>query len=708
MHCCGVKPTQPGRWAHHQCNRSFVTTGTLELVSNRPEIQPTGNLRPLEVATGAVMAGFTVALSVIATVIPLASALHLVAAVPMGIVAQRFRIRAVVASGVAATAVAFVAAGSGSASAVALCALLGGIIGNVKRRGRGFFSALLASFVVGPILALFSIVLLLILSPLRNLLLDSLDNTARGVAEILRRFPYFIGIADAIESSIGAIIDYWWLWIAASATLGIIISTVVSYFVLGAVLDRLAALPTVDPLATTPDDRSINPLPLTLEHVGFTYPGSTSPALTDINFSIDRGEFVTVVGHNGSGKSTLTRLLAGRAPSTGLLVRPGAAGLGHHDGTAVVLQRPESQILGTRVADDVVWGLQPEHVPDIEALLTEVGLGGMAMRETSSLSGGEMQRLAVAAALARRPALLIADEATAMVDRTGREELVELLAALPRRHNMAVVLVTHHQADTRQADRVIQLENGRQIEHEPGWMVGTGAPTVPTYWPRSTKALLEIKNLSHTYNNRTPWSRTALSDVNLTIGSGDGVLVLGGNGSGKSTLAWIMAGLTVPTSGTALFDGKPIARQVGSVGLTFQHSRLQLQRRTVSEDIEAAGGPEIGSTQVSWALDAVGLDRRIASRSIDQLSGGQMRRVVLAGLLVRQPQMLILDEPLAGLDPPGRAAIMNVLTWIRRNGTALVVISHDVDGMDGVCSRTIHLADGVLTENPVTLEETRR
>ena len=300
-----------------------------------------------------------------------------------------------------------------------------------KKAGARILFALLASFVVGPILALFSIVLLLILSPLRNLLLDSLDNTARGVAEILRRFPYFIGIADAIESSIGAIIDYWWLWIAASATLGIIISTVVSYFVLGAVLDRLAALPTVDPLATTPDDRSINPLPLTLEHVGFTYPGSSSPALTDINFSIDRGEFVTVVGHNGSGKSTLTRLLAGRAPSTGLLVRPGAAGLGHHDGTAVVLQRPESQILGTRVADDVVWGLQPEHVPDIEALLTEVGLGGMAMRETSSLSGGEMQRLAVAAALARRPALLIADEATAMVDRTGREELVELLAALP-------------------------------------------------------------------------------------------------------------------------------------------------------------------------------------------------------------------------------------------------------------------------------------
>lgn len=677
-------------------------------MSNSPEVQVTGNLRPLELATGAVMAGFTVALSVIATVVPLASALQLVAAVPMGIVAQRFRIRAVLTAGVAATAVAFVAAGSGSASAVALCALLGGIIGNVKRRGRGFGSAVLASFIVGPLLALFSIALLLVLAPLRNLMLDSIDNTARGVAAIIERAPSLIGVAEWIENSAGTIVDYWWVWIAASATLGIVISTVISYFVLGAVLDRLASLPAVDPLATTLDGRAIDPLPLTLEHVGFTYPQASTAALTDINFSIDRGQFVTVVGHNGSGKSTLTRILAGRAPSTGSLIRPGSAGLGHHGGTAVVLQRPESQILGTRVADDVVWGLSPDHVPDVEALLVEVGLGGMAMRETSSLSGGEMQRLAVAAALARRPALLIADEATAMVDRTGREELVELLASLPRRHNMAVVLVTHHQADTHRADRVIQLQNGQQIEHEPEWMATAGPAATLPYWSRPHRSLLEISNLSHTYNNRTPWSRTALSNVNLTIGAGDGVLVLGGNGSGKSTLAWIMAGLTTPTRGTALFDGKPISRQLGSVGLTFQHSRLQLQRRTVSEDIEAAGGPEIGSAQVSWALDAVGLDRHFASRSIDQLSGGQMRRVVLAGLLVRQPQLLILDEPLAGLDPPGRAAIMNVLSWIRRNGTALVVISHDVDGMDSLCSRTIHLADGVLTEGPATLEGTRR
>src|SRR3546814_2375648 len=125
-------------WSSDVCSSDLVTTGTLDVVSDRPQVRETGNLRPLELATGAVMAGFTVALSVIATVIPMASALNLVAAVPMGIVAQRFRVRAVTTAGISATAVAFVAAGSGSAAAVALSALLGAIIGTVKRRGLGF------------------------------------------------------------------------------------------------------------------------------------------------------------------------------------------------------------------------------------------------------------------------------------------------------------------------------------------------------------------------------------------------------------------------------------------------------------------------------------------------------------------------------------------------------------------------------------------
>ncbi|MGB2720387.1 MAG: ATP-binding cassette domain-containing protein, partial [Rhodococcus sp. (in: high G+C Gram-positive bacteria)] len=387
--------------------------------------------------------------------------------------------------------------------------------------------------------------------------------------------------------------------------------------------------------------------------------------------------------------------------SEGTVDRPGSTGLGRYGGTAVVLQRPESQILGTRVADDVVWGLPPgDSRPDVEALLDEVGLGGMGSRDTASLSGGEMQRLAVAAALARRPALLIADEATAMIDASGREHLVSLLAELPRRHEMSVVLVTHHVSETVAADRVVHLHEGYQVQHDTTWMHARTENPAALH-DNSSERLLELSGVEHTYNRRTPWAQAALNGVDITVKRGEGVLILGGNGSGKSTLAWIMAGLTCPTSGTARLGGKAMTSRVGDVGLAFQHSRLQLQRRTVSEDIAAAAGPETGSATVSAAMDAVGLDRSLAARDIDSLSGGQMRRVVLAGLIARRPRMLVLDEPLAGLDPPGRDDIIGVLAGLRDRGVAIVVISHDVDGMDTVCSRTITMADGHIVSDSI-------
>ena len=117
-------------------------------------------------------------------------------------------------------------------------------------------------------------------------------------------------------------------------------------------------------------------------------------------------------------------VLSGREPTAGNVERPGAVGLGKLGGTAVVMQHPESQVLGTRVADYVVWGLPPGTATDVNQLLSEVGLDGMAELDTGGLSGGELQRLAVAAALAREPSLLIADEVTSMVDQDGREGLM--------------------------------------------------------------------------------------------------------------------------------------------------------------------------------------------------------------------------------------------------------------------------------------------
>ena len=182
------------------------------------------------------------------------------------------------------------------------------------------------------------------------------------------------------------------------------------------------------------------------------------------------------------------------------------------------------------------------------------------------------------------------------------------------------------------------------------------------------------------------------------VHDGDGLLIHGGNGSGKTTLAWIMAGLTKPTTGRCLLDGYPVAEQVGVVALKFQAARLQLMRSHVNLEVASAAGfsPD-DHARVTEALAVVGLDAAVAKRRIDQLSGGQMRRVVLAGLLARSPRALILDEPLAGLDAVSQRRLLRLLVDRRRDtGMAVVVISHDCAGLQELCPRTLHLRDGVL------------
>ncbi|WP_157129452.1 ABC transporter ATP-binding protein, partial [Nocardia amamiensis] len=216
--------------------------------------------------------------------------------------------------------------------------------------------------------------------------------------------------------------------------------------------------------------------------------------------------------------------------------------------------------------------------------------------------------------------------------------------------------------------------------------------------------ILELRDVRHTYNRATPWEAAALHGVDLSIRRDEALLVVGGNGSGKSTLAWIMAGLIEPSSGGCALHGKPISKQIGRVALAFQHSRLQLQKQTVGAEIADWGGRATGSGAVGRALDAVGLDRSLAARSIEELSGGQAKRVVLAAIVASHPQVVVLDEPLAGLDPEGRADIVELLARLRDSGLTLIVISHDVADMAAVCDRTVHLRSGRILAAESTRE----
>ena len=213
--------------------------------------------------------------------------------------------------------------------------------------------------------------------------------------------------------------------------------------------------------------------------------------------------------------------------------------------------------------------------------------------------------------------------------------------------------------------------------------------------------MIELCGVGHVYSRRSPWARRALAGVDLDIAIGEGLLVVGPNASGKSTLAWILAGLTVPSEGTALMDGAPLDTVGPRAAISFQHSRLQLFRSTVASDI--AWGQGVGDDDVDPALRLVGLDpAEIRDRRIDELSGGQQRRVALAGIMARRPELLVLDEPFSGLDAPGRATLIEVVARLRANGTSIVVVSHDYEDAASYAARVVALEEGrVVQDGPV-------
>ena len=645
------------------------------------------------------MGALCAVIAIISVVIPFAAGLALLGTVPTGLLAYRYRLRVLLAATVAAGMIAFLIAGMGGLMTVIHCTYIGGLTGFVKRKGRGTFTVIVSSLIAGVAFGAMSVGALTVMTRLRHLIFEVMTSNVNGVATFLTRV-HMQGPAVDLKRYFTWALHYWQWWMLVYYGLGVMVVSLIGWWALSRLLERMRGLPDVHQLdawdGSKDEESPVGPVPVRLDKVRFRYPGASQDALREVSLDLRVGEHVAVTGANGSGKTTLMLILAGRRPTSGSVERPGAVGLGKQGGTALVLQHPESQVLGTRVADDVVWGLPPGTEIDVGRLLSEVGLEALAERDTGSLSGGELQRLALAAALAREPALLIADEVTTMVDQQGRDALLGVLSGLTKRHRTALMHITHYHNEADSADRTIDLSDSPDNTG----MVETSAAPVPTVAVdyRQHAPVIELVGVGHEYGSGTPWAKTALRDINLVVEQGDGVLIHGGNGSGKSTLAWIMAGLTTPTAGACLMDGRPIHEQVGAVALSFQAARLQLMRSRVDLEVASAAGFSHRDTdRVAAALGVVGLDPTLAKRRIDQLSGGQMRRVVLAGLLACSPRALILDEPLAGLDAATQRGLLRLLEDLRRErGLTVVVISHDFAGLEELCPRTLHLRSGTV------------
>ena len=726
-------------------------------------------LTPVEVATAGALSGLAVTFGLIAAVTPVFQLLFQVAtAVPLAMASLKLRPRASVAAFASTVLLAIAVGGFATAGRSFQAALIGLIIGHLHKKHASWASVSAVAAGLGVVWGVGTGVAFLVLSDLRALGLESIRKSLDGLLNLIAHIPHTGGLVDAGHRLGQWFVDWWWVWIPLTRFIGVALLVLTARWLLGAILRRITLDPGWDPLLDAPTlagtdagetAAASSPLPLTLTDAAFTYPGTDHPALSDVTLTLERPEYTVVVGPNGSGKSTLALLLAGANPSAG--TRTGGGMLGAVGGTALVGQRTELLVLGQSVAEDVTWGMSERDIAtlDLDALLERVGLTGLADADPRSLSGGQLQRLALAGALARSPRLLISDESTAMIDRDGRADMLDLLASLPET-GIAVVHITHDPAEAARADRVITIDSGRILSDthaDPNPSFTDEAAASPTQrhtspeTPRDTSQLeggidresaaddatpasslnadgeriwgspdhintehLWADRVAHTYDLGTPWEKPVLRDVNLILDPGQAMLITGDNGSGKTTLSRILTGLLLPTWGAVTLGGKPMERRVGDVALSMQFARLQLQRPSVRTDILAAAGhgPLVGSGVgrrknalsreegdriVADAMSLVGLDPALASNGIDDLSGGQMRRVALAGLLASNPRVLILDEPMAGLDMESRELLISVLKERRRAGLSILVISHDLEGMDALCDTHRHLREGVLT-----------
>ncbi|MBM6676565.1 ABC transporter ATP-binding protein [Olsenella uli] len=426
-----------------------------------------------------------------------------------------------------------------------------------------------------------------------------------------------------------------------------------------------------------------------LRDVSFSYDGLT-PALDHVSLTVGPGERVALLGPNGSGKSTLGRLANGSlVPDAGeVLVDGEREGLARLVG--YVRQDPRNQIVSAVVSDEVAFGprnlgLPREEVLDrVDEALSACGIEGLRDRVTSELSGGQQQLVAIAGVLAMHPRYLVLDEATSMLDRKTRARVARIVEEAAAR-GVGVLEITHRPLAA--PDRAVRLEGGRLVATSSGLEV----PACP---PRP----------------RTPVDGNVLSGSGLTVSYGDvaaltdvsleawGVTLLTGpSGAGKTTLARVLTGVLAPDAGEATLSGRPV--RAGDVGLAFQRSEDQLFCETVLDDI--AYGPRARGLSEEGALAAareaaasLGIGEDLLDRSPFELSGGQMRRVALAGVVAGRPGAYVLDEPTAGLDARGIADLRRLVCDLANDGASVVIITHDPEEWLPCANAVVRLEGG--------------
>jgi energy-coupling factor transport system ATP-binding protein len=505
--------------------------------------------------------------------------------------------------------------------------------------------------------------------------------------------------------------------------------------------------------------------------------GEAEPALQDISFEIEQGEFVLVLGRSGSGKSTLALNLVGIYPDFFGGHNQGKISIAHPERGLInrrellpgerfqivnmLFQNPQDQIVTLSVEEEVAFALEnylmdPAEIhPRIDQALDMVGLVGFRQRETLKLSGGEKQRVALAAMLAMQPKVLILDEPTSNLDPVGTAEVLDAVDRIRERSDLTLVIIEHEvDAVFDRADRVLLVEGktvhgpsdprrfvderGLEVRDSLGlWIpqavevaldlrqAGVPMPRIPlngtelvaalgrnsqptepsplipeSQVPPTAEPVIEARDVSFSYEKHT-----VLKGVNLKSYANELLAIVGQNGSGKSTLAQLFNGILTPSAGVVLVEGKPttdykFAHLVKRVAYIFQVPEKQFIRSTVYDEI-AHGVRTLGLAEseveprVASILEGLGLLEH-KDRSPYVLSHGQKRRLSVAAMVVAEPDVIILDEPTFGQDYHQAQRLMQLLQGLADNGAAVVFITHDMRLVAEYADRCAVLSDGQI------------
>jgi energy-coupling factor transport system ATP-binding protein len=502
---------------------------------------------------------------------------------------------------------------------------------------------------------------------------------------------------------------------------------------------------------------------ISFRHVSYHYPEAGRAVLDGLSLDVPDGAFVLVIGPSGSGKSTFLRCLNGLVPHFSGGVIAGQIRVNGRDPVAMgprgmselvgfVNQDPEAQFVTEQVEDELAFAMENFGLPPllmrkrIEEVLDLLSIAHLRDRRVSTLSGGEQQRVAIAAAMTLQPRVLVLDEPTSQLDPQAAEEVLTALQKLNDDLGLTVIVAEHRlERVLGYADRVLYLPGaGRPVLYgEPrevmaqaelapplvelgrrlGWQplpltlkearqlgqvegcrlkVESSRQDRPNLQPSTSnlQPVVEVRDLWFAYNGHP-----ALCGINLTIQPGELVAVMGRNGSGKTTLLKHLVGLLRPGGGRVALFGQDIRGQETAdlarrVGLVPQNLNALLFADTVRDELaftRRAHGLPPGDDRL---LDLFGL-AHLADAYPRDLSVGERQRVALGAILAGEPDLLLLDEPTRGLDYFQKRALVRFLRGQQAAGRTIILATHDVELVAGGADRVVILGEGeVIVDGP--------